>query len=128
MKMHLVAASVLFLSVAYLNTAYAVDDDTIKFIHSKTKSEFFAMCKSKIPGATDSTCNCLAGNTVANINDDSLKKCSDNDSSCMSNIITTAGLSAFSQQGIATCMQQGQNGNAGGTAAPASASMQQSAQ
>ncbi|VVC75407.1 hypothetical protein AQUSIP_06970 [Aquicella siphonis] len=83
-----------------------MDDDGIIYIHSKTKSSSFQMCKDKMIGATDNVCTCLADSASAKIDDNELKKCDIKDSKCISKAIEFAVLNAFSQEGIKACVRQ----------------------
>ncbi len=100
--------SIILLSscVSSLSFAAMVNSDVVKYIHTQTKSAFFAMCKSKLTGATDTVCSCLADSTVANIDDNSLMKCDSKDSNCIAKIVENAGIRAFSDDGIKACMSK----------------------
>jgi len=120
MKIHIVKYLIslfVFSSISFGNAAYAfaMDSNAINYVHTDTKTKFFDMCKNKIIGATDDVCNCLAENTVANIDDNELKKCDSTQNYCISKVIEAAATKTFTQDGITACVKKVEkpNNNAG---------------
>jgi len=103
-----------FSSFSLCNTAsyaFAMDKNAIDYTHSVTRTKFFDMCKEKIVGATEDVCNCLADNTVANIDDNELKKCDSTQNYCISKVVEAAAMKAFTQDGITACVKKSEKPN-----------------
>lgn len=115
-------ALVLLMSFASLSSAaFALDDATITFIHSETKSALADKCNKDMVGVTPAVCDCLADKAQANLDDKSLKNCPDKgkkSQSCISKIVETAVLSVLTKENSDACIQQTQSQSAPATSQP----------
>lgn len=103
--------------------AFALDQDVMTLVHSKTRESLTAVCQEKMKQLTPATCACLGEKAQANINDSQLSQCPNRGAkTCVKKIVEVATIMALSQDSVIACMKQsGQplpSDNTSETAAP----------
>jgi hypothetical protein len=104
----MVSAAALLFSSSTSVWADNLDSNTIKQIHDQIKVVFMEKCKKDLTKFSDSTCHCIADKAAADLDDDALSKCPNDNTGdkCITLAVSTATKKAMSEDSIKTCLAQ----------------------
>jgi len=96
------AVTILFI---FSTTCFALDDNTITQVHTRTKLMVAQFCKTKFTQLSSTTCDCLGDKAQANLDNAALKSCTitATNTACANDAVILAVKGAFTDDNLKTC-------------------------
>ena len=88
--------------------AETLTPDMVKQIHDQVKTSFFDGCSKDLKGSAIDICRCLADKTQANLDDNALNKCNNDDSGkeCVTKVVKDASIKATTKENVMECKKK----------------------